>query len=274
MAMTRVTRFGSTLRLVAVVLIMCATAAQAAPWEDALGPHATTIADGAGPAGRYYIHRPRTLRSNAHPIAVLAVGTGSSPKNYDALLAQLASHGVVVIADTDPYQADGSKASAAVNWLVEQNGTKSSGYFQALVPSKVLAIGHSSGGNAAMLAAINNPRVTSLLLYAPVLDSVRPSEILVPTFYVAGSLDSTVTPQYVKARYLETVKASAWYGENANQSHIGFARNPSVQYFTRAWVYAHLLDDAGSARGCFYGPGWSFENAATWKETLRNNGAR
>lgn len=265
------THLGTMLRFIVAVLVTCAPAAHAASWEDVTGPHATTIAVGAGPDGRYYIHRPRTLGSNAHPIAVFAGGTGSSPKSYDALLAELASHGVVVIADTDPYQADGSKASAAVNWLVEQNQTKGSEYFQKLVPSKVLAIGHSAGGNAAMLAAIKNPRVTSLLLYAPALDSGRPSELSVPTFYIAGSLDTTVTSQYVRARYLETAKA--WFGENANQSHIGFARNPSVQYFTRAWVYAHLLDDAGSARGCFYGPSWTFENAATWKETLRNSGA-
>lgn len=263
----------STLRIVVTVLVTCAPAAHAASWEDATGPHATTVEEGAGPEDRYYIHRPGTLGSNAHPIAVFAGGTASSPKNYDALLAQLASHGVVVIADKDPYQADGSKASAAVNWLVEQNETKGSKYFQKLVSSKVLAIGHSAGGNAAMLAAINNPRITSLLLYAPALDSGRPSELSVPTFYIAGSLDTTVTPQYVKARYLETVKAKAWYGENANQSHVGFARNPSVQYFTRAWVYAHLLDDAGSARACFYGPSWTFENSMSWKNTLRNSGA-
>lgn len=267
------TCIGSILRLIVAALVTCAPGAQAASWEDATGPHATTIAVGAGPEGRYYIHLPKTLGSNAHPIAVFASGTGANPKNYDALLAQLASHGVVVIADTDPYQADGSKASAAVNWLVEQNETKGSEYFQKLVPSKVLAIGHSSGGNGAMLAAINNPRITSLLLYAPALDTGRPSELSVPTFYIAGSLDATVTPQYVKARYLETAKAKAWYGESANQSHIGFARNPSVQYFTRAWVYAHLLGDAGSARGCFYGPSWTFENAVPWKETLRNSGA-
>lgn len=261
------------LRLVVAVLVMYATAAQAASWEDATGPHSTTIVAGAGPEGSYYIHRPKALGSSAHPIVVLAVGTGANPKNYDALLAQLASHGVVVIADTDPYQADGSKASAAVNWLVDQNETKGSEYFQKLVPSKVLAVGHSSGGNGAMLAAIKNPRITSLLLYAPALDSARPSDLSVPTFYISGSLDSTVTPEYVKARYLETAKAKAWYGENTTQSHIGFARNPSVQHFTRAWVYTHLLDDAGTARGCFYGPNWTFENAATWKETLRNSGA-
>jgi len=267
------TRFGSIHRLFIAFLVTCAPAAHAASWEDATGPHATTVVVGAGSESRYYIHRPITLGSNAHPIAVFAGGTGSNPKNYDALLTQLASHGVVVIADTDPFQADGLRASAALNWLIQQNDVKGSEYFQKLVPSKVLAIGHSSGGNAAMLAAINNPRISSLVLYAPALDSGRASELSVPTLYIAGSLDTTVTPQYVKARYLETVKAKAWYGENANQSHIGFARNPSVLYFTRAWVYAHLLDDAGSARGCFYGPSWTFESAVTWKETLRNSGA-
>jgi hypothetical protein len=94
---------------------------------------------------------------------------------------------------------------------------------------------------------------------------------MVPTFYIAGSLDTTVPPNFVKARYQDTSKAPAWYGENTNQSHIGFARNPSVQYYTRAWVYTQLLNDSGTARGSFYGPDWTFQNASTWRNQLKNN---
>ncbi len=263
----------SVLRFIAALLAMCVVPAHGATWEDANGPHSTVVVAGAGPGGRYYIHRPKALGANAHPIAVLCVGTGSNPRNYDALLAQLASHGVIAIADTDPYQADGSKASAAVNWLLDQHETAGSEYHQKLISSRVLAIGHSSGGNGAMMAATGNRKITSILLYAPALDSARPADLSVPTFYISGSLDATVTPEYVKARYQETSKANAWYGENRNQGHIGFARNPSIQRVTRAWVYTHLLGDTGAARGCFYGPGWAFGNASEWREALKNDNA-
>jgi predicted dienelactone hydrolase len=258
-------------RFIIPIVAMWAMAASAATWEEATGPWPTAIAAAAGPEGRYYIHRPKALKANAHPVAVLGVGTGSHPRNYDALAAQLASHGIIVIADTDPYQADGNGASAAVDWLLAQNEASGSEYFHALIPSRVLAIGHSSGANGAILASVRNPKITSLLLYAPALDTARPSELSVPTFYVAGSLDTTVNPALVKASYEQSTKAAAWYAESRNQRHIGFAANPFIQYFTRAWAYAQLFDDAGTARECFYGAGWTLRRAPNWNEALRND---
>lgn len=265
--------FRTMLRLIMAVLMTCAVPAYAATWEDATGPYAITVVRDTGPENTYYIYRPQTLRPNAHPVAVLCVGSGSHPRNYDALLTSLASHGLIVIASTDPYQSDGVKASAGVNWLMEQNETSKSDYYKKLIPSKVLAIGHSQGGNGAVLASIKNSKITSLLLYAPALELASSPDVLVPTFYIAGSLDTTIPPNLVKARYQDARKATAWYGENTSQGHIGFARNPSVQYYTRAWVYTNLFSDSGTARGCFYGPDWTFKNASTWRDQLKNNSA-
>ena len=263
----------TTLCLIMAILMTYAVSAYATTWEDATGPYPTTTVSDAGPGNGYYIYRPQTLQSNAHPIAVLCVGSGAHPRNYDALLTSLASHGVVVIASTDPYQGDGSKAVAGVGWLLDQNEMRNSEFYQKLMPSKVLAIGHSSGGNGAMMASTKDKKITSLLLYAPAVADANASDLMVPTFFVAGSLDQSVYPDYVKARYQDAKKAHAWYGENAEQGHTGFARNPSVQYYTRAWVYTHLFDDTGTARECFYGPNWTFKEASTWKETLKNNSA-
>ncbi|MEI7504484.1 MAG: tetratricopeptide repeat protein, partial [Paludibacter sp.] len=79
-------------------------------------------------------------------IAYYRLSLEAHPQNYDVLFTQLASHGVVVIASTDPNQEDGSKASTGVNWIVGQNEISKSEYYQKIIPSKVLAIGHSSGG--------------------------------------------------------------------------------------------------------------------------------
>jgi dienelactone hydrolase len=189
------------------------------------------------------------------------------------LLANLASHGVVVIASTNPYQSDGSQASAGVNWLIGQNGITKSEYYQKLIPSRVLAIGHSAGGGGAVWASIKNSNITCLLLYAPVLDTAKSSDIAVPTFFISGALDKTVPPHLVKASYQEVTKSNSWYGENTNQSHIGFGSNKSIQYYTRAWLYTHLFNDSGTAKGCFYGPNWTFKNASDWNEKLKNNDA-
>jgi len=255
------------------LLIASAMPVDAATWEDTTGSYSTTVLADTGPEKSYYIYRPKTLKSNTHPIVVFCVGSGSHPKNSAALLSQLASHGVIVIAGTDPYQEDGSQASFGVNWLISQNEISKSEYYQKLIPSRVLAIGHSKGGNGALLASIKNPNITSILLYAPALDTANSSDLVVPTFYISGSLDQTVPPHFVKARYEETTKTNAWYGENTNQRHIGFGSNASIQYYTRAWTYTHLFNDAGTARGCFYGPDWTFKNASAWNEKLKNNSA-
>ena len=266
-------RCGTLLWLIIANLMMSAVPAYATTWEDATGPYSTTVVMDTGPENGYYIYRPQILTANTHPIAVFGVGSGGHPRDYGSLLPSLASHGIVVIASTSPYQFDGSKAIAGVDWLIEQNEIGTSEYFKTLIPSRVMAIGHSSGGNGAMMASRKNTKITSLLLYAPATDNANASDLLVPTFFISGSLDASVYPNAVKAKYLEATKTNAWYGENANQGHTGFGKNPSVQHYTRAWVYTHLFDDSGTARGCFYGPSWTFKDASTWKETLKNNNA-
>jgi acetyl esterase/lipase len=265
--------FRAMLRLILAILMVYVVPACAATWEDATGPYPTTVVVDTGPDGKYYMYRPQTLRPNAHPIAVFCGGAGSHPRDYDALLASLASHGVVVISSTESNQLDGSKANAGVNWLIEQHEKESGEYFQKLIPSKVLAIGHSLGGNGAVVASLRNSKIRSLLLYSPSLELASSRDLSVPAFYISGSLDTTIPAKFVRANYEDATKATAWYGENTNQGHTGFARNPSVQYYTRAWVYTHLFGDSGSARGCFYGPDWTFKNASTWADQSKNNSA-
>jgi dienelactone hydrolase len=266
-------RPGSVPNFVAALVLVFATLVNAAPWEEPAGPHATVLFAQAGPAGEYYIRRPEKLALNAHPVAVVLGGWGSHPKAYEALFAELASHGVIVIAHSSSDQGDGTKANAALSWLLEQNEVGSSEYFRKLIPTRVLAIGHSAGGNGAVLASIQNPRISSVLLYAPALSLDSPTELRAPTFFIAGALDGAVPPADVKARYDLATKAPAWFAVSENQGHTGFARNSAVQYYTRAWLYAHLYDDAGSARACFYGPEWTLQRASGWKEAVKNSNA-
>lgn len=115
--------------------------------------------------------------------------------------------------------------------------------------------------------------ITSVLLYAPALSLATPTELRVPTFFIAGALDGAVPPADVKPRFEQASKAQAWFGVSEKQGHTDFATNDAVQYSTRAWVYAQIFDDSGSARRCFYGPGWTLKEAAGWKEALKNNAA-
>ena len=265
--------FRTFLWLIIATLMMNAVPADATTWEDATGSYPIAVVADIGPENGYYIYRPQVLTANTHPVAVFCVGSGSHPREYAPLLTSLASHGVVVIASTDPHQSDGAKATSGVDWLIDQNEMEKNEYYKKLIPSRVLAVGHSLGGNGAMMASTRSAKITSLLLYMPSAGNANASALSVPAFFISGSLDGSVYPDAVKARYQQATKANAWYGENANQGHGGFGRNPSVQYYTRAWVYTQLFDDSGTARAAFYGPNWTFKDASTWKEVLKNNSA-
>jgi dienelactone hydrolase len=266
-------RLGLIPAFVAALTLTFAAVVHAATWEEQAGPQKTVLISEAGPAGDYYIRRPEKLSVNAHPVAVLLVGWGSHPKRYDALLDELASHGVVAIAHSSSDQGDGTKANAALNWLLEQNEISASEYFHKLIPSRILAIGHSAGGNGAVRASIHNPRITSVLLYSPSLSLDTPVELRVPAFFIAAALDGAVPPAEVKGRYELAIKAPAWFGVSENQGHTGYVTNSTVQYYTRAWVYTQLYDDTGSARNCFYGSEWTLQRAPGWSEALKNGNA-
>ncbi len=259
---------------IVAVLLSGASGVGAANWQDARGPQRTVLLAKAGPAGEFYIRRPETLTAGSHPVAVLQVGSFSDPGRYDWLLDEVASHGVVAIAHASADPSDGIKASEALDWLLGQNEVSGSEYFGKLLPARVLGIGHSSGGSGAVQASIRNPRITSLLLYAPALAVDATTELRVPTFFVAGALDGAVPADQVRARYLRATQAPAWFGVAENQGHTRFQANDAVRSITRAWVYTQLFDDQGSARDCFYGPGWTLNGAPGWKETLRNDVAR
>ena len=137
-----------------------------ASYQDEQGPYTVSIITNGGPEGCYYIFHPTDMDGESHPVAVFCVGTFGHPSDHEALLIQVASHGVVVIAGTDSNQANGDQAVAGLNWLINENMNTQSIFYQNLITDNVMAFGHSQGGNAAMHVAIREP-VTSILLYMP-----------------------------------------------------------------------------------------------------------
>ena len=104
---------------------------------SARGPFSTVVETPAQVACT--IHRPATLGQNGvtHPVLLWGNGTGSSPATYSALLSHWASHGFIVAAANTSNAGNGSQMIACLNFVLAQNGTPSSVYFQKVDPGRI-----------------------------------------------------------------------------------------------------------------------------------------
>lgn len=264
----------SVVLLLSLGFMLYAAAAKAA-FSDVTGPYPVTTLSNVGPNGAYYIFRPTTLYNNTHPLAVFCVGTNGSPTNGSTLFTSLASHGIVVIAGTNPNQRDGTEAIDGIEWLISQNTTVGSPYYGKLDTSKVLAFGLSQGGNAALWTAIKDPNITTVIAMAPGATPAQapkapPASIEVPILYISGGGDRTVRAENVLAQYNANVGSSAWYACKKYVVHTGILLNTYVDYYIRAWVYTHFYNDA-AARAKFYGTSWGLKTDTNFKDQRKNN---
>lgn len=133
------------------------------------GPHKVTVETNSDPGiNEGTIYRPVDLGpGKKYPIFVW--GNGGCSRNGTSnskAMAELASHGYLVISDGTP----GSRESRAmemsdvllqyVDWAIAQNRKPCSPYYQSLDTSKIASNGFSCGGMLAMGTA-HDPRITT-----------------------------------------------------------------------------------------------------------------
>lgn len=215
-----------------------------------------------GPGNQFYIYRPNVLVGN-HPVIVFCVGTFARPWMYGYMLRSYASHGIVVIAGIDGFQRDGDQALEGLDWLITE-----SPYKDMLRTDRILSMGHSQGGFSAMRVWEQDKRVTAILPLMPgtgesILVNGTPVQyglITVPIFFISGEIDDGkyTNPFVVFGAYNETSgllaesdKPPVWYGCSADTNHFPVAEKVSLHEMIRAFIYAHLLDNA-EAKAIFY----------------------
>ena len=151
------------------------------PMSDGSGPYAVAIVEGDSRLPNHTIYRPKDLspfgKSNLLP--VLAWGNGgcsSSSRMHANFLAEVASHGFLVIA-LGPYVAEpkagggmmgggGTKSSQlleAIDWATAENKRSGSKFYKKLDPEKFAVAGMSCGGLQALEVA-PDPRVKTLMV--------------------------------------------------------------------------------------------------------------
>ncbi len=243
------------------------------PYQASTGQYEVTTVTSGGPDNNYYLYYPSDMSNGSHPIAVFCVGTNMSPSDYSKLLIQVASHGVVVIAGNNSNQANGIQAIDGLNWLIAQNVDSISVFYQKLKTDKVLAFGHSQGGNAAMHVAIEQEDVTAALVLmlgdgtAGNAEKAEASLIEVPIIYLTANMDLIVPSSQVLERYNDTDNALALYGVHKGTGHMVI--NEDIKYYIRAWIYAQLYDNSVAQKE-FYGSEYGFADDLNWKDVQRN----
>ncbi len=172
-----------------ISLIATAALAQPAPAQGppstGSGPYPAVIEGDPGVPG-HTIYRPENLSafSQKNSLPVVAWGNGgcaNSNQFYAPFLAEIASHGFLVVA-IGPYTPGGTASRGgmgggmgmgmatksaqlleALDWATAENKRQDSKYYQKLNPSKFAVFGHSCGGLQALEVA-PDPRVTTILV--------------------------------------------------------------------------------------------------------------
>jgi pimeloyl-ACP methyl ester carboxylesterase len=158
---------------------------------------------------------------NAERVVLFAAGAGGDPERHRPLLDQLAAQGFRVIAPH--FERLIAREASTAELLARPLGLIDALGEQAPPDVKVMAVGHSIGGWAALCLAgatpwgrdrrpidvPREPRVCRLALYAPAAGWFQApgalDEITVPMLVYAGELDPVTPP--AQALHLKTARA-------------------------------------------------------------------
>lgn len=244
------------------------------------------------------IYRPARLGGIKHP--VMAWANGACKKSgllFAEFLAEIASHGVVIIADGPPIpekrippeqrreptprpspsslKLDGTPLIAALDWIEARNKEQASRYFDKVDMSKVAVMGMSCGGLMAY-GASGDKRVTTVGIWN--------SGLLEPNAAIFASLHSSVIivtggPQDVAhpngLRDFETMPATipVFHAVRPAIGHHGTYSEDNGGPFGEvavAWIRWQLLGDQSQAsKGMFVGERCSLCVNADWKVQRR-----
>ncbi|MRH90747.1 hypothetical protein GFY24_25465 [Nocardia sp. SYP-A9097] len=127
---------------------------------------------------------PADLGANGAKASIITWGDGTlaHPREYDYLLAHLASWGFVVIAPDLTSTGTGDQMLDGVNYLIQQNADPESVFHGKLDTKSVGAMGHSQGGLGTLnaMATSNGLVKTGVTLETPSLSLCTSLPALIP----------------------------------------------------------------------------------------------
>ncbi len=94
------------------------------------------------------VYYPKELETTdkKYPTVVFANGTGVAGSKYKALFEHLASWGFVVIGNEEPESWNGKSSDKSIGYLLQENKTEGSKFYQKIDVDNIGITGHSQGG--------------------------------------------------------------------------------------------------------------------------------
>ncbi|MDG5815168.1 Ig-like domain-containing protein [Chitinispirillales bacterium ANBcel5] len=273
-------------RFVAIVLLFVGSVtlhAQTSAFSryDQSGPHRAQRVRNVGPRGAYDVFRPRNLGANGmvHPIITWGNGTGASVATYARFLEHLATHGFVVVASRSSSTGSGQEMADGVRWLLRENQSTGSDYYQRLNPEAIGATGHSQGGAGTINAAKLEERITSIAPLAPATFTFpyfySTADITVPMFLMVGANDNLANPRSVRSRSWNTFGDNeiGLYGELAGAGHFEqTGSGGKFKKYVTAWFDATLFYNSDAIEMIFDSRNGALHNRPTeWSRLEHQN---
>lgn len=258
--------------------VTIATAASAIETTyKAAGPFSVSTANVTNGSGAviYNLYYPTTLGAGGllHPIVTWGNGTNAQPANYYGLLNHLASWGFVVVASTSPTTGKGDEMLAGANYMVAQNNTPTSIFYQKLNTAKIGAVGHSQGAGGSVNATNKSNGLirTTITVALPNSIWVSPGDeyyvqsLTVPVLFLGGSSDIIIASPATQTGYYNKVPGASAVAVLKNAGHNtiqnGGGRFPG---YINAWLMYTLRGD-NTARGAFVGSPPEINTNTAWQ---------
>ncbi|WCB95133.1 hypothetical protein DSM104299_03875 [Baekduia alba] len=207
------------------------------------------------------------------PIVTWGNGTDAVPSQYSGLLHQLASWGFVVVASTSTKTGKGTEMLAGAQYLVTQNATAGSPFYQQLDTTKIAAVGHSQGAGGAVNATTHSAGlITSTIpialpstIWVSPGDEYHPEQLTNPVLFLGGANDWLISPPSTIAGFYDSVPGAAAKAvlKNADHNTIQGTGGGFLGYIT-AWLRYRLSGDT-YARGAFAGTGPEINTNTAWQ---------
>jgi hypothetical protein len=225
---------------------------------------ATTSASG------YTIYYPKNIATanTKFPVITWGNGTFASTFLYGSLLQHLASHGFIVIATDSTMNQSGSDMLAAVTYIIKQNSTSGSTFYNAVDVDEVGATGHSQGGGGAINCG-SDSRIKCVAAIAPSPGDV--TKMQYPLFLIAGSSDWIIIPALLVQPLYDASDVPTIYGTLVGVDHFAPVLNPSkYKGYLTAWFSAFLKNDS-TAMAYFDGSNYGLKSDSEWTNVQRKN---
>lgn len=212
---------------------------------------------------RHTIYRPSTLPAEKLPIVSWGNGgCGANGLSSAEFLAQIASHGYLVIANGAPNGGgsdpdNGSTHIAAIDWASDEAADPCSQYFTKVDAENVAVMGYSCGGLMSLNAG-GDPRLSTVVAMNSGL--LNPSQnvyasLHTPVAYFNGG-SSDIAYENGRRDY-QNINNVPVYHANLPVGHGGTYDQDNGGEYARvgvAWLNWHLKgDESATGRGMFFG---------------------